>query len=171
MLELIRTYYAFNSWATEQLLAKCSELSEEEYNAPGCSGHGSIGETLSHLVLVQQGWVAWFEGSMEMKDAVSIMVKEKLNTLTAVNERWALVKKLTNNLINSLTEEKVTAVRHFTRMNGKEESHPLWKLMMHTANHGTHTRAQIVAAIRRLGHNPGNVDLLNFVLNVDTANV
>jgi uncharacterized damage-inducible protein DinB len=54
-------------------------------------------------------------------------------------------------------------------MNGKQESHPLWKLMMHTANHGSHTRAQIVAGIRRAGHAPENVDMLNYVLNVANA--
>jgi uncharacterized damage-inducible protein DinB len=166
MLELIKYYYAYNSWATERVLASCEQLSVEEYNTPGCSGNGSIGETLSHLILVQQGWVAWFAGNMEMREAVAIMTKEKLATFDDARTRWALVDRQTKNYINTLPEDAVTAIRNFTRMNGKQESHPLWKLMMHTANHGTHTRAQIVAAIRRAGHAPQNIDLLNYVLNV-----
>lgn len=165
MLELIQYNYHYNSWATDRVLESCKALSMEEYNAPGCSGNGSVGETLSHLILVQQGWVAWFAGNMEMRDAVAIMTEEKLTTLEDAKERWVLVNDLTAGFISSLSEQTVTAIREFTRMNGKQEAHPLWKLLMHTANHGTHTRAQIVAAIRRSGHSPLNIDLLNFVLN------
>ncbi len=38
------------------------------------------------------------------------------------------------------------------------------KLRLHTANHGTHTRAQVVAAIRRAGYNPGNIEMLRYVM-------
>jgi uncharacterized damage-inducible protein DinB len=166
MLELIQTYYKYNSWATDRLLASCEQLTPDEYNAPGCSGNGSVGETLSHLILVQQGWLAWFEKKLELRDAVKIMTTEKLATLDEAKTRWSLVDNQTNQFINSLTNEQLEEIRNFTRLNGKQESKPLWKLMMHTANHGTHTRAQVVAAIRRAGHAPENVDLLNYVLNV-----
>ena len=73
MLELIKTYYKYNSWATEKVLASCEQLSSDEYNAPGCSGNGSVGGTLSHLILVQQGWLAWFEEKMDLREAVKIM--------------------------------------------------------------------------------------------------
>jgi uncharacterized damage-inducible protein DinB len=168
MLEIIKTYYAYNSWATERVLVSCQKLSSEEYNAPDCSGHGSIGETLSHLILVQQGWVAWFEG-MEMRKAAAIMTREKLATLQDAATRWAAVDGQTKNFTDSMSEQIIRSIRKFTRMNGKEEAHPLWKLLMHTANHGTHTRAQIVAGIRSAGHSPENVDFLNYVLNVETA--
>ena len=55
-------------------------------------------------------------------------------------------------------------IRSFTRMSGKQEAHPFWKLLMHEANHGTHTRAQIIASIRRFGHEPPNLDFLNYVM-------
>ncbi len=166
MLELVKTYYAFNSWATNRLVVSCEALSPEDYIAPGCSGNGSIGETLSHLILVQQGWLGWFEKKMDLRDAVKVMTTEKLATLNEAHVRWAVVDEQTNSFINSLTKDSLEEIRHFTRMNGKAESHPLWKLMMHTANHGTHTRAQILAGIRRAGYTPENIDFLNYVLNV-----
>ena len=167
MLELIQTYYRYNSWATEQLLSACEQLSPEEWNAPGCSGNGSIWQTLDHLINVQWGWFCWYDGTKEMKDTLKLMLRKDLDTLPKARERWVSVNEQTNAFINRLTEESVKGIRSFTRSNGREESHPVWKLLMHTANHATHTRAQIVAAIRRAGHNPGNVDLLNYVLNVE----
>jgi uncharacterized damage-inducible protein DinB len=167
MLEIIKNYYAFNSWATDSLLAACEQLSLEEYNAPGCSGNGSAGETLSHLITVQQGWIAWFEQKIEILDAVRLIMNEKLSTLAEVRARWMLVKDETNGFVDALTDDSLKEIRHFTRSNGKQESHPLWKLMMHTANHGTHTRGQIAASIRRAGHEPGDLDLLDYVMNVE----
>jgi uncharacterized damage-inducible protein DinB len=165
MLEIIKTYYTFNSWATDRVLAACEQLSPDEYNAPGCSGNGSVGETLSHLITVQQGWVAWFDNKMDIMDAVKLIMSDKLDTLDEARERWDSVNDDTNRFVETLTDDTLREIRHFTRSNGNPESHPLWKLMMHTANHGTHTRGQIVASIRRAGHDPGNVDLLNYVLN------
>ncbi|HWF44858.1 MAG TPA: DinB family protein [Candidatus Kapabacteria bacterium] len=167
MLELIRTYYVFNSWATDQILHACEQLSPEEYNASGCSGHGSVGQTLAHAIMVQRGWFAWFDKSTEMKEAIALMRTDDVKTLANAREQWEFVQKESNKFLDRLTDEELKGARTFTRMNGKTESKPLWKLMMHTANHGTHTRAQVVAAIRRFGHNPGNVDLLNYVLSVE----
>ncbi len=169
MLELIKTYYAYNSWATDALLDMCGDLSLEEYYSLGCSGHGSIGDTLSHLILVQQGWVTWFEGSSEMRDAVKVMTAEKLTTLDEARARWATVREQTDRFVSGLAEHALREIRTFTRMNGKQESKPLWMFMMHTVNHGSHTRAQILAAIRRSGREPKNIDLLNYILNHDSA--
>jgi len=165
MLEIIKTYYTYNSWATDRVLAACEQLSLEEYNAPGCSGNGSAGETLSHLIVTQQGWVAWFDKSLEMKEAFKLILTEKVSTLDEARARWDSVNAATNRFVETLTDDALKEIRHFTRSNGKEESHPLWKLMMHTANHGTHTRGQIAASIRRAGNDPGNIDMLNYVLN------
>jgi uncharacterized damage-inducible protein DinB len=166
MLDLIKTYYAYNSWATDTLLDSCEDLTLEEYYELGCSGHGSIGDTLSHLILVQEGWVTWFADGVEMKDAVTVMTGEKLLTLNDVRERWGIVNDRTNRFVAGLTDEALREIRTFTRMNGKQEAKPLWMFMLHTANHGSHTRAQVVAAIRRSGHAPQNIDLLNYMLNV-----
>ncbi len=169
MLELIQTYYRYNAWATEQLLNACEQLTPEEWTAPGCSGNGSTWETLDHLINVQWGWFCWYDETKEMKEAIRLMLPKDLDTLQKARQRWVAVNEQTNTYINGLTEESVKEIRSFVRSNGKQESHPVWKLLMHTANHGTHTRAQVFAAIRRAGHNPGNIDMLNFILNVEGA--
>ena len=48
MFELIKTLYAYNSWAVAKLLDALEQLTPEELAAPGCSGHGSIRDTLAH---------------------------------------------------------------------------------------------------------------------------
>jgi uncharacterized damage-inducible protein DinB len=166
MLELIKTYFGYNSWATDRTLVSCEQLTPEEYNAPGCSGNGLVGGTLSHLILVQQGWLGWFEKKMDLREAVNIMDSALFATLGEARARWTTVDEETNQFIVSLTDAAAMEVGTFTRMSGKVESHPFWKMLMHTAHHGTHTRAQIIASIRRFGHEPANLDFLNYVMTV-----
>src|SRR5688500_12829781 len=64
VFDLIKAYFAYNSWATARLFDALEELTPEEYNQPGASGHGSIRDNLAHLMAVQLRWFSWFDGSL-----------------------------------------------------------------------------------------------------------
>ncbi len=163
-LEGILYFYQYNTWATERLLEALEQLTPEQYIAPGCSGNGSIRDTLAHLFAVQYSWFSWYDDTMKVEEAIRYAIPgEEISTIALARERWMWVKEKTNSFLSSLTEEKITGIRtwSFPNMDGGAV---LWKLLLHTANHGTHMRAQIVAAIRRFGYNPGALDLLQLVL-------
>lgn len=164
-LDILTYFYRYNSWATEKLLDTMEQLSPDEYTAPGCSGHGSIRETFAHLIATQHGWFSWYDGSMTVAEAIRQTIPgEEIPTVALARDRWTQIARQTDAYIATLTEERVTGTIAWSLPNGMSGETILWKMLLHTANHGTHTRAQIVAAIRRLGHNPGNIDLLNLVL-------
>ncbi len=165
MRDLIRLFYQYNTWATEQLLQSLEQLSPDEYNAPGCSGHGSIRDTLGHFLTTQWGWFCWFDGSMTVQQSISVKVKpEDTATIALARERWRSVDKQARDLVDNISEQRLLEDWSFTLPNGFSASLPLWKMIFHVANHGTHTRAQIIAAIRRNGKNPGNIEMLNYFL-------
>ena len=167
MLELVKTYYAYNSWAAAKLLDSLESLSAAELTAPGCSGHGSIRDTLAHFMATQWGWVSWFDGSLTVTQAYGVKIpSDSLDTVAKARERWLPIDKQATDLVNGLTEEKLRDIWSWSLPNGGSDSLPLWKLLLHVANHGTHTRAQIVAAIRRAGHDAPNIDFLNYSLTV-----
>jgi uncharacterized damage-inducible protein DinB len=56
-----------------------------------------------------------------------------------------------------------------TMGNGTTLAQPLGEMMLHVANHGTHTRAQIAAALRRLGKDPGVLEYLKFAIMFPAA--
>ena len=167
MLELIKTYYAYNSWAASRLLDSLESLTAAELVAPGCSGHGSIRDTLAHFMGTQWGWVSWFDGSLTMSQAYALRIPgDSLDTIAAARNRWLPIDKQATTLVNGLTEEKLKDIWSWTIPTGGSDSLPLWRLLFHVANHGTHTRAQMVAAIRRAGHEAPNIDFLNYSLTV-----
>ena len=165
MLELIQLFYKYESWATDKLLTSLAQLSPEQYNAPGCSGNGSIRETLAHLLSTQYSWFSWYDGSMAVTEAIAFKIAdEETSTLEAARKRWVINDKKIRQFVGSQTEQSLKEDRSFTLSNGFSSSLQLGRMLLHTANHGTHTRAQIIAGIRRAGHNPGNFEMLNFLL-------
>jgi len=166
MRELITNFYEYDSWATEKLLKTLEQLTPEQYTAPGCSGHGSIRDTLAHLLNVQYGWLSWYDGSMEIPAAFTASApKENFVTVESAHARWKVVDAQTRAFLGNLTEKQLTEEKSFTRSNGVTSSLPLWKLLLHTANHGTHTRGQIIAAVRRAEINPGWYDLIGYEMS------
>lgn len=166
MFELIKIYYAYNSWAAARLLDALEKLTPEELSATGCSGHGSIRDTLAHFMSTQLGWFSWFDGSMPATQAIALRIPgESFETIAKARERWAPIDKQATDMVNGLNDEKLRDEWTWSLPSGGD-SLPLWRLLLHVANHGTHTRAQIVAAIRRLGHDAPNLDFLNFSLRV-----
>ena len=167
MFELIKTYFAYNSWATARLLDALEQLTPEQYTKPDCSGHGSMRDTLAHLMTSQWGWLSWFDGSLTVSQSYLLKVTgEAIDTAGKARERWLPIDTQTIEYINSLSDEKLRDIWTWTLPNGRSDSLPLWRLLMQVANHGTHVRAQIIACIRRAGHEPPNIDFLKFSLAV-----
>src|SRR6266508_639871 len=167
MFELMKTLYAYNSWAAGRLLDALERLTPDELAVPGCSGHGSIRETLAHFMATQWGWFSWFDGSMTGSQAYAVRIPgESIDTIARARDRWAPIDRQATETVNGLSEEKLRDVWTWSLQTGGSDSLPLWRLLLHVANHGNHTRAQIIAAMRGLGHEPPNIDFLNYSLTV-----
>jgi uncharacterized damage-inducible protein DinB len=166
MLDVIKTSYAYDTWATARVLDALEGLSEEEYNGPECSGNGSIRDTLAHLLSCQWGWFSWFDGSLTLEEAYGLTLPgEAIATVAQARAHWAAIDRQTHAFVDAVTDAALAESCAWTGLDGHSDAAPLWKLLLHVANHGTHTRAQIVAGIRRVGADPGNIDLLYWELN------
>jgi uncharacterized damage-inducible protein DinB len=165
-VQLLQLFYTYNFWATSQLIEVLKGLSEEEISTPGCSGHGSIRKTMAHLFTTQWGWFSWFDKSRSAQEAMTLRITpEEIDTPDKLQHKWQEIKKQTNDCLEKLTPQDLMENWTASTAGGFTMTLPLWKLLMHVANHGTHTRAQIVAAIRRLGHDPGSYEFFRYALS------
>jgi len=168
MLEIIKLYYTFHAWAMTRLLEAMKQLSSEEYKNTEASGHGSIRDTFAHLLRAEWGWFSWFDKSMTPEQVYQLTLRgEEIDTVDEAGRRWAKIHQQEQSVIAGLTEPALKEDWSFKLPNGVSGSLPLWKMMLHVANHGTHHTAQIMAAIRRAGHNPGGGDLIQYLLQAE----
>ena len=56
---------------------------------------------------------------------------------------WAAIDRQTHAFVDALTDAALAGSCAWTGLDGHSDAAPLWKLLLHVANHGTHTRAQI----------------------------
>ena len=171
MLEILQTLYRYHSQSTARLLDALAPLSAADLEAPGCSGHGSIRDTLAHLIATQWGWFSWFDGSMPPAESYALAGSrtKEIDSLEKARTRWAEVDRQTQRCVAALTEDALRSEWSWSTPSGLHVALPLWQLMTHVANHGTHTRAQIIAAIRRSGRAPGNYEFLMFAIGEHAA--
>jgi uncharacterized damage-inducible protein DinB len=55
---------------------------------------------------------------------------------------------------------KARAIVAYKDMKGNPYSQPLWQLVLHVVNHGTHHRGQVSGFLRVMGHTPPPLDLV-----------
>ncbi|MBU1920136.1 DinB family protein [bacterium] len=165
MYDVIKSLYDYNSWAMTKLFNALETAPDRAYEALGCSGHGSIRDTLAHMLQTQLGWFSWFDGSLPPEQAYAVKLTDKdIPTIQKAKARWEEIDKQTHDLLDRLNEEKLAEEWSWKAPNDTMVKQPLGQLLLHVVNHSIHTRAQIVSAIRRCGHAPGIYDYLWFIM-------
>jgi uncharacterized damage-inducible protein DinB len=114
---------------------------------------------------VQNGWFSWFDGTMSAADAQSMRRKDPdFGTMAEARAAWREASDRAEACVAKLSDADVAKVWTHTMGSGFTLSQPLGEMMLHVANHGTHTRAQIAAAVRRAGKEPGVLEYLKFAI-------
>jgi uncharacterized damage-inducible protein DinB len=162
-LEMLRTLYEYNRWATERLLGASERLTPQQWLAPGTAGRGSVRDTLVHLVSTQRGWLAWWDGSLPPLEAYARTLNPAdFPDVATVRAAWQGVERSTTAFLDRLTDEDAQRVYSMDLPNGAVFRLALWKMMSHVANHGTQHRSEVAAMLTGYGQSPGNLDLLDF---------
>jgi uncharacterized damage-inducible protein DinB len=163
--EAVRASYAYNHWATERILDTAAMLSADQWQAPGSAGHGSIRDTLVHLISTQKGWLAWWDGSLPPAEAQGRRLDPQTFAGAAeLRPIWQAVEDTTAAFTAGLGETQLAKVYTTDLPNGSVFRMPLWQMMLHVANHGTQHRSEVAAMLTAFGRSPGDLDMVGFFL-------
>jgi uncharacterized damage-inducible protein DinB len=136
-------------------------LTTEQLNASGAIPHGSIRETLLHMLAAHQRFLAWWDGSMTAQEAYSRrMNPDDYPDLAAVRTLWQQVAEQTRAFVQNLSDENAARIYTMTRPDGGELAFPLWQMMQHIANHATQHRSEVATLLTEAGRSPGDIDML-----------
>lgn len=153
--QIISQLYEYGIWANTKLLNTARGLTDEQLRKPFTQFEFTLLGSFVHLVSAEGRWYqSWIGAPMEERLTVN-----DLPTLDAVRARWEKLYSERRAFIESLTPERLQQplVR---KLQGQEQSIPLWQALVHVANHGTQHRSEIALMLTDLGQSPGDLDMV-----------
>jgi uncharacterized damage-inducible protein DinB len=133
-------------WATEQILAACSSLTDEQLHRPFEMGPGSIHNTLVHMVGAMRVW-ADILAEREVRPRIEDGTKRSMTEI--VNLHKPAADDLEYELRRLSFDQTVRRERQ-----GKTYTFPRGGVLTHVTTHGMHHRAQCLNMLRHVGVKP-----------------
>jgi uncharacterized damage-inducible protein DinB len=162
--EALRKQYEFTCWATGHILDTAESLTPAQLLEPGGAGHGSIRDTLIHMLRTHRGWLSWWDGSLSAEAAYNLPLDPAdYPDVASLKRLWAEVEQQTLAFVAGLKDEDPDRLYGFDLPNGQRWEMPLWGMMLHVANHGVQHRAEVAAMLTGFGHSPGDMDLIFYL--------
>lgn len=152
--DILRNHLEYSAWASQRLLDMAAGLSKEELTRDFQTADHSVLGTLVHVYAADRIWLARVTNSPPgpfLTDAdysLSVLV----NDWPALYDRW---RKWARPLTDAAAQENVS----YKDTKGNPYTQPLWQIILHVVNHGTHHRGQVSGFLRALGYPPPPLDL------------
>ena len=160
--ELLLSQIAHSAWATGQFLGACSGLTADQLDRGLGASHSSIIQTYCHIYDCERVWMRRLIASSGEQRLPPGPAPE-LTFGFLVQSRSALWQTYFD-WIESAKEAQLAEVLTTVLPDGKPVSVPRWQILLHTVNHATLHRGQIVSMLRTLGVTPPNTDLTAYWL-------
>jgi uncharacterized damage-inducible protein DinB len=149
-----RTHLAYTEWATERLIGAARTLSPDELRRDFGTADRSVLGTLTHVFGADRVWLARVRGGMQEWPRECSLEELALE--------WAALYGAWQEWAAGLTEASIAQEISYRDMKGNPWVSPVWQILLHVVNHGTHHRGQVAGFLRAMGKAPPVLDLVAF---------
>ncbi len=166
----LREIYDYNYWARDRQLKACTALSGEQLLRPMGSSFASVRDTLAHMMGTEWIWLERWRGrSPRTMPGVPEGLPfaetlrrwhEQFETVEAIRERWQGIEADLKEYLSALQEEHLAKELVYTNLKRQTWKYPLWRTLLHVANHGTYHRGQISTLLHQMGASVKETDYL-----------
>jgi uncharacterized damage-inducible protein DinB len=154
----LQILFDYSHWANRKLFTAMSSLTPEQLAEPVSGKHGSVRNTMVHILSAEWGWIGRC-GGPERGPALEAGNYSTVAALVALDKQ---IEELVRVFLASLRDEDLARIVEFTLGGPEKRSMPVGELLQHAANHAAHHRGQVSLVLRMLGYSPDNFDLLFF---------
>jgi uncharacterized damage-inducible protein DinB len=154
----VQTYRAFaynNAWANYRLLAACTNLAQEDFEAERTSFFPSLQMTLNHIYVVDLFYVDALEGGWLGPKAWENPVPYP--SIAELRRAQASIDKRLIALCNALTPDLLGSIVRVNR-NTRVQTERRDRLLMHLFQHQIHHRGQVHAMLSGTAIKPPQLD-------------
>ena len=156
-VEDLRDHLAYSAWASQRLVHAASELTEAELLRDFQTSDRSVLGTLVHTFAADRVWLARLSNAPRMQYST-----EADHQLSILQTEWPEVYRGWDELLKGWSDDAVRADLTYQDMRGNVWTQPIWQLVLHVVNHGTHHRGQTAGFLRTMGRVPPVLDLVAY---------
>ena len=155
--DVVRNHLEYTAWASKRLVDAAAALSPEELARDFHTATHSVVDTLAHIYAADRVWLA------RVTDATpGPFLTEADRSLPVLTHDWPALLERWRKWASALTDERTAAIIDYKDLKGNPHAQPLWQIVFHVVNHGTHHRGQVSGFLRAMGHTPPPLDLAAF---------
>ena len=148
----------YHRWATHRVLTEVQQLDSERLVRNLHSSFASVYDTVVHLY---QSDMVWLERLEERPNSKPEDYSSP-GCMYDLSEVWLAVIDRMIAFAAQLNESDWERKIAYKSMAGAPYESPIWHMIVHVVNHGTHHRGQVTSMMRQLGEKPVNLDLMAF---------
>jgi len=166
-LEAIVRLYDYQRESNDHLFEVTANVGASDLTNVIVDGQPSIRDTLIHMISTIRTHNAWWSGKLSGEDAFELTgIAENFPDLESIRMFWASVDQELKTFIDSLNLNS-DLERTYSRIppNGETRNRVLWEMMLHVINHGTQHRSEVAMMLTKIGHSPGDMEILLSITN------
>jgi uncharacterized damage-inducible protein DinB len=152
----LETLFDYGYWANRRLFKVASQLTPEQFSKTVEGSHGSVRNTMVHMLSAEWGWLSRCGGP----DRGAPLNPADFPTAEPLLATWSKVETNLREFLSGLRDQDLDRNVEFAIGGAEKRSMPVGELMQHAANHGAHHRGQVSLLLRLLGYAPDNFDML-----------
>jgi len=153
----LRVHLDYHAWASRRLLEAVAQLTPEEQSRDFQTSSGNVVKTLAHVFGADRVWFERIRG----QSPTAFMRPEEYQ-LEFITSEWPEILENWKQRFAAASDQDVDARISYRDLSGNAWAQPLWQIVLHVVNHGTHHRGQVSGFLRAMGHQPPPLDLIAF---------
>jgi uncharacterized damage-inducible protein DinB len=156
-VDTLRLHLDYSAWASQRLLDVAAKLSEEELTRDFKTADKTVLDTLVHIYAADRIWL-----SRVLAEPRATFLDPEDRDLTLLQTEWPALHQRWKLWLRDFTDDDAKRVIEYHDMKGHPYSQPLWQILLHVVNHGTHHRGQVSGFLRNMGRTPPPLDLMAY---------
>jgi uncharacterized damage-inducible protein DinB len=160
-LETLRLHIDYTIWASQRILEAAASLSPDELTRDFGTADRTVLGTLLHVYGGDYIWIERMYGT-----SLTSRPYDGRASLSTLQTEWPRVWERWREYAGALTDETAEAKVAYSTFKGALYRTPVWQIILHVVNHGTHHRGQAAGFIRTLGKTPPELDLMEYYRNL-----
>jgi len=155
--DTLRLQLDYSAWATQRLLDSAAKLSDEELTRNFKTADKTVLDTLVHIYAADRIWL-----SRVLAEPRATFVDPEDRDLALLQTEWPALHQRWKLWLRDFNDDDVLRVISYQDMKGRPYSQPVWQILLHLVNHGTHHRGQVSGFLRAMDRTPPPLDLIGY---------